>query len=114
LAIEYTIGTLLKTLVSNRAYPLKAPLNVVKPYITFQVVSNVPEVALDGPIGTENRRVQIDAWDDDYPGVKTLEASIKAAMIAATFVNVPLNSMDLDDPETGLYRVTMDYSIWTP
>lgn len=113
MAIEGTIQTLLAALVSGRCYPLNAPDPVAKPYITFQVISNIPSVSLDGPNGTENRRIQIDIWASTYGAAKTLENSVKAAMVAASFVNVPLSTGDLYENDTQLYRVSMDYSIWT-
>lgn len=113
MAIEGTLQTLLAALVSGRCYPLNAPDPVDKPYITFQVVSNIPSVSLDGPNGTENRRMQIDIWDKTYGGAKALELSVKAAMVSAVFTNIPLSTGDLYESETQLYRVTMDYSIWT-
>jgi hypothetical protein len=113
MAIEGTIQTALAALVTGRCYPLIAPDKVVKPYIVFQVVSNVPSVSLDGPNGTENRRVQIDLWGKSYGEVKALEVAVKAAMVSASFVNVPLSTGDLYESDTQLYRVTMDYSIWS-
>ena len=113
MAAESDIQAVLGALVTGRCYPLLAPANVVKPYITYQVISNVPSVTLDGPTGTENRRLQIDIFDKTYSGVKVLEESAKAAMAIATVTNVPLSTGDLFEGETQLYRVIMDYSIWT-
>lgn len=113
MAIEGTLQTLLAALVSGRCYPLTAPDKTERPYIVYQVVSNVPSVSLDGPNGTENRRIQIDVWGASYNEVKTLELSVKTAMNSALFCNIPLSTGDLYEPDTQLYRVTMDYSIWS-
>lgn len=113
MAVEGDLQTLLAALVSGRAYPMVAPQGVVKPYIIYHVVSNVPSVSLDGPNGTENRRMQVDVWADTYGGAKTLEGQVKAAMAAASIVNVPLSTRDEYESETQLFRVSMDYSVWS-
>lgn len=113
MAVEGDLKTLLGTLVSGRCFPLVAPDGTPVPYIVYSVVSNVPQVSLDGPIGTENRRTQFDLYDATYGGVKALESTVKSTMAASSIVNVPLSTMDLHEPETNLFRVTMDFSIWT-
>jgi hypothetical protein len=114
MAVEGDLQTLLGALVSGRCYPVTAPDSPTKPYITYQVISNVPLVNLDGPEGLENRRVQIDIWGDSYGAVKTLEVSVKSAMAGASFTNVPLPSPGEGyESDTKLYGVTMDYSVWS-
>jgi hypothetical protein len=113
MTIEATIQAVLAALAGGRCYPLTAPDPVVKPYIVFQVVSNIPEVTLDGVTDTENRRVQIDIYDKSYGAMKTLELLTKAAMESAAFINIPLASRESYETDTQLYRVSIDYSIWT-
>lgn len=113
MAIEGTIQALLAPLAAGGCYPVvNTSPTPVTPYLIFQVISNVPVVSLDGPSGRERRRVQIDAWADTYKTVKDLELSVKSAMAGATFVNLPLLSQDLYEPDTKLFRVTMDFSVW--
>lgn len=114
MAIEGDIQALLAPLVSGRCYPLvNTSTAIVKPYLTFQVVSNVPTVSLDGPSNLENRRVQIDVWADTYGAAKSLEATIKTTMQGSSFVNIPLLTQDFYEEETKLYRVSMDFSVWS-
>jgi hypothetical protein len=113
MTIEATIQSVLGALVTGRCYPMIAPDKTVKPYVVYQVISNVPEVTLDGVTDTENRRVQVDIYDRSYGAVKTLELAVKAAMEAATFINIPLSSRETYETDTQLYRVSIDYSIWT-
>jgi len=113
LAVEGDLKTLLGTLVSGRCYPLVAPDLTPTPYIVYSVISNIPQTTLDGPTGTENRRVQFDVWGDTYGAVKALEVTVKSTMAASVIRNLPLSTMDMYESETKLYRVTMDYSIWT-
>lgn len=113
MAIEGTIQSVLASLVSGRCFPMVAPDGTLTPYITFQVISNVPLMELDRRNGTENRRLQVDIFDKTYGGAKTLEETVKTTMDAAAFTNIPMLSSDLYEEETQLYRVTMDYSIWS-
>jgi hypothetical protein len=112
LAVEGDIQTLLAALVSGRCYPLVAPELVVKPYIVYSVISNVPSVSLDGPTDTEQRRIQVDVWGETYASVKGLEVTIKSTMAGSSIVNIPLSTMDLYESETKLFRISMDFSVW--
>lgn len=110
--IEQSLFTTLTGLVGGRVYPMIAPDSPVTPYILYQNIANTPEVCLAGNIPISNTRMQIDAYDKTYAGVKTLKADIDAAMLAATFKNVPLMQRDLFENEVKLYRIQQDYSIW--
>lgn len=113
MSTESDLQSLLGALVSGRCYPLVAPDPVIKPYITFQVINDDDLTALDGPIGTNNKRIQVNAWATTYGGAKTLKDSIKAAMAGSSIVNLPIPSLgDTYDPETKLHGQIMEFSIW--
>lgn len=113
MAIEGDIQVILAALVSGRAYALTAPDPVTKPFILFQVISDVQQNHLDGYAGFSNKRFQIDAYATSYGAAKTLAASTKAAMAASVIINIHLSSRDLYEPEVQLYRVSMDFSVWS-
>lgn len=114
MAIEGDLQALLAPLVSGRCYPIINTSDIVQlPYITYQVISNVPTVSLDGPSGLENRRIQIDAFAFSYGAMKALETSIKKTMAGSTIVNVPLLSMEQYEEDALAYRATLDFSIWS-
>lgn len=108
--VETTIQPILAGTVSGRCYPLVAPDNPTKPYIVYQVVSKVPEVTLESTEARERCRIQIDAYATTYAEVKTLEASIKAALVN---ISVPLLAFDQFEADTKLFRVTLEHSIWS-
>jgi hypothetical protein len=110
---EATAQTLLAALVSGRCYPLTAPDPVTKPYIIYSVISDVQENGIGGFAGISNQRMQVDAYATSYGAVKTLAASIKTAMSTAAFTNIHLSSQDLHESDTQLYRISMDFSIWS-
>jgi len=120
MAIEGIIKTLLGPLVAGRCYPLVAPDCPVKPYIVYQMISEVPESNLDGFAGISRHRFQIDAYAASYGAVKALagkkdtdSGSIKATMAAASIKSIHLSSRDLHEKDTKTFRVSMDFSIWS-
>jgi len=113
MSIEGDIQALLAALVSGRAYPLVAPDPVAKPYTVFQVIVETPQNNLDGASGLSNRRFQIDHYATSYGAVKTLAESTKTAMAGASFKSLHLSSIDFYENDTQLYRIMMDFSVWT-
>ena len=109
--IEAQLQTLLGNLCSGRCYPLIAPEGTVSPFITFQKVSGIPDMDLDGP-GRENCRFQFDVWGTTYSAAKTLAESAKTAMVGASFSNTPIMAMDLYEEVSKEYRVMLEYYIW--
>jgi hypothetical protein len=113
MAIEGDIQTILAALVSGRAYPMVAPDPVTKPYIVYQIISDVMENTLKGYAGKSNKRVQVDVYHTSYGAVKTLMESIRSAMAASAIKNLHLSTQDLYESEVQLYRISMDYSVWS-
>lgn len=112
MAIEGDIQALLSPLTDDRVWPVLSVQPATTPYLIYSVISDVPLVTLDGPNGTDNLRVQIDAYADSYGAAKALAKRVKDAMQGAAFINTPLSSRDLSEPEEKLYRVSMDFSVW--
>ena len=113
MAIEGDIQSILAALVTGRCYPMFAPDPVTKPYIVYQVISDVQESNLDGYAGISNKRIQVDVYSTTYGGSKTLASSVKTSMSNASFSNIHLSSQDLYEQDTQLYRISMDFSIWS-
>ena len=110
--IEAQIQTLLGNLCSGRCYPLVNTMaTLISPYITFQKISGIPDMDLDGP-GRENCRFQFDVWATTYSAAKTLAESVKTAMLGASFVNTPIMYSDLYEEVSKEYRVLLEYYIW--
>jgi hypothetical protein len=112
MTIEATIQTALGALVSGRCYPLVATDPVVKPYIIYSVISDVQENGLDGFLDIANKRIQVDVYTTSYGATKTLAASCKAAMVGVGS-SIHLSSQELFESDTQLYRITMDFSLWS-
>ena len=81
-------------------------------YIVWQRVASPATVALGGPANLQNTRVQIDIYARTVARVVAIETSLEAAMAASSITNLPISSQDLPEPDTRLYRVSKDYSVW--
>lgn len=110
--IETSIFTALKTLVSNRCYPLLMPQSPTLPAIVYQRISNQPSNILDKSRTLDLVRIQIDCYSTTYSGAKTLASSVQSSMQTATFSATLQNDTDFFEAETDLYRVSLDYYVW--
>lgn len=102
-------------LVGNRVYYVKAPQNVLRPYVVYTLISGVPQNQLDGTPGIENYRVQIDAYVDETAGPDAAKALFKACRDELEWDNrahcISENFIDFED-DTKLYRASGDFSLW--
>jgi hypothetical protein len=112
-----TISAQLYSLLANatdaaaRVYPLVAPQDVARPYITFQGF-DVPDTVLGGKTGLVHTRMQVDGYATTHALADTLKAQIEAQMAGWSVQNVELSAQDLYETDTKLFRVLLDYSIW--
>ena len=119
MTIEATIQTALNPLVAGGCWALfnTAPAPQIKPYIVYSLISDVQLNSMDGYAGMAEKRFQVDVYvgkaSGAYGAVKALAASIKTAMETAIPQSLHLSSQDLYEPDTELYRITMDFSLWS-
>lgn len=101
----------------TRIYPLVIPQDPppVYPGITYQRITSDHVASLQGHSGLVDARVQIDVWALSYAGAKALAREVKAAITepgADKLGGLLLTDLDDYEPDTRLYRVSMDFSIW--
>ena len=102
--------TELKKLISDRVYPLVAPQNVIKPYITNRVISGIKIQCLGGQIYQGDYRMQLDCFALDYPKAKAISQAVKSCLIG--FMNSNnINIMDDYEEETQLFKQIIDFKI---
>jgi hypothetical protein len=65
------------SLVSARVYPNVLPQDAIMPALTYQVITGIRENQMDGAAGISHGSIQINAWDDDYEGAKTLAEAVR-------------------------------------
>lgn len=97
-------------LISGRIYPMVAPQNVAKPYMTYQVVSGLKIQCIGGEIYQGNFRFQIDVWGLTYSNVKAVSEAVKSALVGFK----ASNNIDITDDyesETQLFRQIIDFRI---
>jgi hypothetical protein len=110
----YTIlssNTAVAAIAADRIYPHgEAPQNVERPYVTWFLVSGLPENELDGLPDVDRCAVQIDCWADDGTGAVQLASAVRDAIEPHAHVtNIALNGKE---PETGLYRFAIQTDYW--
>lgn len=91
-----------------------APQNVVAPYVTWAVISSVPQNALDEVPRVDAASVQIDCWSVNTgtgsTGIETLAKAVRDAIEPhAHMVSGPTDSRDA---ETGRYRISFTFDFW--
>lgn len=105
-------------LVSTRVYPVILPQRPTLPAISYQRISNSVK---DGTSDIRQSRWQVDGWAQTYAGITALSAAIKTAMDAYHDTDQSpmikwtdiVNELDDYDPETDLYRVSLDLILIT-
>ena len=119
MSAETTTYTALSThaglvaLVSTRIYPLMLPQDCPLPAVTYQLISDVPTVNLDGDADLSNARVQVDVWATSYGGAATAAAQVMLAMDTIAQCTPLSKPIPMMDDETGEHRRTMDFSVWS-
>lgn len=103
-------GTVLST-VGTRIYRHgDAPQNVTLPYITWSVISSVPENELSETPKIDQQSVQVNCWDDSDTDIEALGAAVRAAIEAGHHITEgPQNSRD---SETLRYRISFIFTFW--
>jgi len=92
-----------------------APQNVAAPYVTWYIVSGVPENSISELPRVDNYSVQVDCWSNNTgTGDTQVEALAEAVRDAlepyAHMTNLIINERDFD---TQRFRLGMQFTFWT-
>lgn len=97
----------LTALVSGRIYRHgNAPQNVVKPYITWYVVTGMPELQISGTPCSDMDTVQIDCWSDTDTQIESVALEVRNALDNAGHANRVIQNNRED--ETRLFRIGIE------
>jgi len=124
-ALQYTLANTagVSNLVGSRIYYVKAPQDVVKPYVVIQKISAIRFYAYSGESGLDDTRVQISIFATTYASCKAIAAAIQTAIsafvgtmggaggvyVGACFYD---NEVDLPFDDTlKLYGLALDYKL---
>jgi hypothetical protein len=114
-----------QAVIGDRFYPVVMIENTIYPCASYQVISDVPEYALDRSPGVEAIRLQVDTWSGgasnaNYSDVKAAQAAIRKVLdlysgllpegtrVAAIFV---ATASDTFEQDARCYRTTTDYMV---
>lgn len=87
-----------------------APQDVTRPYVTWFIVSDVPENNLSDPPSGDRVTVQIDCWHPEDKGVELLATAVRDAMELVCHMTAVI--VNYRDPETKLFRVGAQFDMW--
>lgn len=114
LSIDASVGAIVGgTGDGARIYPMLRPQGAALPAVTYQLIDRprIDTASLRGNNAKVRSRVQVDCWAESYAVAKSLAAAVKNAVLAA-LTALSIDERDLYEDDTGIYRVSSDFSIW--
>lgn len=90
----------------------EAPQGTVVPYVTYQIISGIPENYLSERPDLDDIRVQINCWGATRAAAKALYDAVQHALEMDAH-EVSFND-DSKDPETLNWRHSTDFRFWAP
>lgn len=99
-----------QALVADRIYPVTAPQDVAKPYIVFTPVGLSAEQYFARPDDVDYDRVSFDCWATDFPAAQAIAKAARNAFSGNGYI---ASAFDDYDPDTKLYRCSLDWSFVT-
>lgn len=100
-------------LVGQRIAAGVLPQGEIRPYVTYSLVAGerIPSMTDSGVM--RHARMQINCWSPSYGVAKQIALAVQTAIEAsALFEVVFIGDQDLYDPETDLFYMVLDYSVW--
>jgi hypothetical protein len=95
-------------LVSDRVTNGNLPEGETLPAVTFEMVSDDPDNTLLGDTLHGTTRYTINAWSTD----SAIFQQLKTAILNSMKAHVRLSAVPLHEPENGIFRLGIDYSIY--
>lgn len=87
-----------------------APQSPGVPYAVWSIVNDDPSVNLSSAPGSDRFTVNIDLYSKTDDGIAQLTGAVRDAI--ETFSTVTGMPLDGREPETGLYRVALQFDYW--
>lgn len=82
------------------------------PYVSWQVISGVPENYADEDPDVDAFRIQVDCWAATADGCAVLARAVRNVLQRRGHMQTVI--ADELEPETQLYRYGTDWQFWTP
>lgn len=94
-----------------RLFPAgEAPPNVTRPYITWATIGGSPENYLGDLPDVDSWSIQLDVYAETLTGARSVAEALRNAVEPAS--HITRFSGDGRDPDTNLYRYSMDVDWW--
>ena len=103
-------STALTAIVADRLWPIAAPQDTSRPYLVWTPVGVSAEQYFASPDDVDYDRVSIDCWADDFAAADAMARATRAALSGHGYLASGFSDRE---PDTGLYRVTFDWSFVT-
>lgn len=103
MTIESDLKTALAAVAGGRVYPLVAPENVVKPFVTYKA-QVTPIVMLSGAEIGRQTLITLECWGETFASALSTAAAVRAAIVASALVCSAIES-----PEDGYAPETDEY-----
>ena len=113
MSLESVVQSALGSCAANGAHQDVAIQGTLPPYIVWTLVASSINNNLGGASNAQNARVQVDCYAATPILRRAIGDAVEAAMAAASFSNVELNQAASFENETRLFRLMLEYSIWT-
>lgn len=114
--MELTLYALLSPLVDARVYPDVAPVDTVRPYITWQQIGGDVISPLSNEVADKrNAMVQINVWSDTRLQAVQIIQQVEVALVTSgDLIARPLAAfVSRHEPDLNLYGTEQDFSIWS-
>jgi len=107
LAADYTVTSIIGSSPSRVYRHGSAPQNVSRPYVTWAIVSGLPDNNLSEEPPSDRITLQIDAWSPDDAQAEELAIAVRDAIEPeAHMTGIVVNTQDA---ETRLFRVGLQF-----
>lgn len=115
MSVETDLVAVLQTQCA-RVYPVSAPVNTPRPFVTYEHLGGDPLRYLDGTAAAQRwPLLQVGVWASGAAEALALSQAIEGALCAAAaFSCDPVGAVrtaSFDDVEPVLYRALQDYQI---
>jgi len=102
--------TAIIALVGTRIYPIKAPQNVVSPYLIYHVIIGKSKQCIEGSVYQKDTRFQVDCWSKIFAKSVELREAVEESIIGFKS-SYNINSMPFYEDETQLYNEILDFKL---
>lgn len=116
MTVESDLYNVMKALVANRVYPDIAPLNTVRPFITYaQVGGEALSKIAQGVSGLKHGRFQVNVFADSRSVCASVTLTVEAAMLSAAAFKARAIGAAVSgyEPDTLIYSAMQDFSIYS-